>query len=146
MSILNRITTVKWNFDLQVAHKVLQFTSLLFVCSAMDSRELITFLSSSVEENIEITIERTYTKLPFDSFVRSSFHVCKDIWSPLIGEELNYKHEDQNKHDNFNLAIYWNALIYEFLVGHVPLNFLNFFSKFYSFQILRYGVKFLANE
>ena len=36
----------------------------------MDSRELITFLSSSVEENIEITIERTYTKLPFDSFVR----------------------------------------------------------------------------
>ena len=65
MSILNRITTVKWNFDLQVAHKVLQFTSLLFVCSAMDSRELITFLSSSVEENIEITIERTYTKLPF---------------------------------------------------------------------------------
>lgn len=86
MSILNRIATVKWNFDLQVARKVLQFTSLLFVCSAMDSRELITFLSSSVEENIEITIERTYTKLPFDSFVRSSFHVCKDIWSPLIGE------------------------------------------------------------
>lgn len=65
MSILNRITTVKWSFDLQVAHKVLQFTSFLFVCSAMDSRELITFLTSSVEENIEITIERTYTKLPF---------------------------------------------------------------------------------
>lgn len=71
----------------------------------MDSSELITSVSSSVEDNMEITIDRTYTQPSFD-LILYEFHVYKDIWSSLTGEELNCKHEDQNKHNKFALAIY----------------------------------------
>ena len=57
---------------------------------AKDSGELSNYLSSSAEDNIEITTDRTYSELSFDSFV-GGFHVYKDIWSLLIGEELNCK-------------------------------------------------------
>ena len=87
----------------------------------MDSGELITFLSSSVEDNKEITIYRTYSELLFDS-VLCGFHVCKDIWSPVIREELNCNLEDESKHNRLAVAIYRNTLVDEFVVGHVQMN------------------------
>lgn len=52
---------------------------------------------------MEITIDRTYSELSFDSFL-CGFYVFKDIWSPVIGEELNSKLEDENNHDRFTGA------------------------------------------
>ena len=48
-------------FDSQGVHKVLQVASLLFFFPAMDSGEVITFISDSVEDSIEITIDRAYS-------------------------------------------------------------------------------------
>lgn len=59
----------KCDFDLHVAHEVLELTSLLFVCPAMYNSELITYLSSAVEDNMEFTIDRTYSEVSFDSFL-----------------------------------------------------------------------------
>ena len=52
---------------------------------------------------MEIAIDRRYSELSFDSFV-CGFYVFKDIWSPVIREELNSKPEDDNNHDRFTEA------------------------------------------
>lgn len=52
---------------------------------------------------MEIAIDRRYSELSFDSFL-CGFYVFKDIWSPVIREELNSKPEDDNNHDRFTEA------------------------------------------
>ena len=94
----------------------------------MYNSELITYLSSSVEDNMEFTIDRTYSEVSFDSFL-CGFYVQKDIWTPFIGEELNCKREDQNKHNKFAVTIYQNTLVDEFVVGNVRICE-SFFLKF----------------
>ena len=51
---------------------------------------------------MEIAIDRRYSELSFDSFL-CGFYVFKDIWSPVIREELNSKPEESN-HDRFTGA------------------------------------------
>ena len=49
----------------------------------MISDGLITFLSSSVEDNIKIAMDRTYFELSSGSLARR-FHVYKDMWRLFI--------------------------------------------------------------
>ena len=52
-------------------------------------------LVSLPEKEIEIVIGHCFKEFSFDSYVRG-FHVYKDIWSPLIGEDpLDCCHEKE---------------------------------------------------
>ena len=61
---------------------------------------------------------KTYTqyKFEFESFI-TGHHVYKDIWTPVIGEELQCYMEDDNPHDRYAIKLVNknNAI-----VGHVP--------------------------
>jgi len=57
-------------------------------------------------------------------------HVYKDIWKPIIDEDLSVKKEDDNEHDCYVLAVIHNfdegkdeaeeMTVSEEIVGHVP--------------------------
>ena len=68
MFIWNKITVLKCNFNLQMAHEMLQFRCL-FACPAIDNSKPNIFLSSSVEDSTEVTIDRPRSGMSFDSFV-----------------------------------------------------------------------------
>ena len=44
------------------------------------------------------------------------FHVYQDVWTPFIGEVLNCRREEDNRHDRYAVAVYKSAEV----VGHVP--------------------------
>ena len=66
-------------------------------------------LLSSVENRIEIFIGNRFCEFSFHCYARG-FHVYKDVWSPLIGEEhLDCKHKEGNEH--YAVAVHSNGLI-----------------------------------
>ena len=83
----------------------------------------------SINQNIETILDNQIKiKLFFDSYVRG-FHVYKDVWSSLIGEEvLECFHEKENK--TFAVAVYRNDLSRRINVGHVPINISKLLVKF----------------
>ena len=50
-----------------------------------------------------------------DGMIRG-FHVYKEVWEPVIGEELQCSLDDANLHDPFAVAVVKNG----FTVGHLP--------------------------
>ena len=44
------------------------------------------------------------------------YHVYKDIWATVVGEEFPHQHEDGNRADPFAVAVVRG----EAIVGHVP--------------------------
>ena len=65
---------------------------------------------------------RNHVKFSFDSYVRG-YHVYKDVWSPLIGEEcFECRYEKGNEQDEFAIAVYLNDLCQDIIVGHIPHN------------------------
>ena len=55
------------------------------------------------------------------------FHVYKDEWSPLIGDELvEWKYEEGNEHDEYALAVYLNDQVNEKICHFIfPSQFLS---------------------
>ena len=60
--------------------------------------------------------------------VITGHHVYKDIWVPIMNEELVCEREPQNSHDQNAIKILKDGVI----VGHVPRNF----SKVFSYLLL----------
>ena len=56
------------------------------------------------------------TSFRIESSVRGH-HVYKDVWSPVIGDELLVQVEEHNTFDEFAMAVMKNSDV----VGHVPL-------------------------
>lgn len=57
--------------------------------------------------------------------------VYKDVWSPLIGEELSDpKHKEGNEYDKYAVLVHRNYLMNECIVGHMPLRFSKAVRKF----------------
>ena len=50
-----------------------------------------------------------------ESFARGH-HIYKTIWTPVIGEELEVKTEEDNNHDQHTVTIVKDGL----LIGHMP--------------------------
>ena len=44
------------------------------------------------------------------------YHVYKDIWATVVGEELPCQHEDGNRANSFTVAVVRG----EAIIGHVP--------------------------
>ena len=49
------------------------------------------------------------------SMVRG-YHVYKDVWDAVVGDELQCIRETSNRHDPFAVAVVKNMIV----VGHVP--------------------------
>ena len=54
-------------------------------------------------------------KYGFFSCIRG-FHIYKDVWEPIVGEELECKIEDNNEHDRHAVAVMKEDRV----VGHIP--------------------------
>ena len=50
-----------------------------------------------------------------ESIVRGH-HVYKAIWTPVIGEELEVRTEDDNEHDQHAVAVVKDGVV----IGHMP--------------------------
>ena len=60
------------------------------------------------------------TSFKIESSVRGH-HVCKDVWSPVIGDEFLFQVGEHNTFDEFAVAVMKNSDE----VGHVPRKILN---------------------
>ena len=58
---------------------------------------------------------RAPSSIEKESVVRGH-HVYKAIWTPVIGEELSLRAEDNNEHDNHAVAVLKGRNV----IGHVP--------------------------
>ena len=64
------------------------------------------------------------------TYVRG-FHVYQTVWSSIIVEKnLERRHEEKNKEDEFAIGVYRNDFQKESLVGHMPRNISKFVNKF----------------
>ena len=48
------------------------------------------------------------------------FHIYKDIWSPLVGEQIRCTREDGNPQDRYAVAVVKTTPVSTEIVGHVP--------------------------
>ena len=96
----------------------------------MNTSEVFSILMKSVNKEIEIVIDKQFTKVCFESYVHG-FHVYQTVWLPIIGEEkLECRHEVNNEEDEFLIGIYPNDLQNETLVRHMPQNLSKFVYQF----------------
>ena len=56
--------------------------------------------------------------------VTTGYHVYKDVWDPILNEELVGEREPQNAHDQNVIKLLKGGVI----VGHVPRHFFRVFS------------------
>ena len=55
----------------------------------------------------------------------------KEVWTPVLGEELSVKKEEGNSYDSYVVSIIMNANTdREEIVGHVPREYSKLFWKF----------------
>ena len=95
----------------------------------------------SIDKEIEIVIDNRFMKFCFESYGRG-FHVYQILWSPIIGEEnLECRHEEKNKEDEFAIGVYRNDFQKETLVGHMPRNISKFAYKFLKLPNLKLSCK-----
>ena len=50
------------------------------------------------------------------------FHVCKEVWKPILGEHLNLSHERKNLHDRYAIVAYKRlpGRLADSIIGHLP--------------------------
>ena len=58
-------------------------------------------------------------------------HICKNIWTPVVDEEMSCRREKGNVSDSYTVAF----IKYDVIVGHVPLQI----SAAYNLFVLRGG-------
>ena len=87
--------------------------------------------------NNEIEATVTYS---FLSGIRG-FHVCKEVWKPILRERLNLSHERKNLHDRYAIAAYKRlpGRLADSIIGHL-LREISRPTR--SFFLLRGGVAF----
>ena len=74
------------------------------------------------EVEIPICIEKNWILCQYKSFTRG-YHAYMNIWSPLVGEILQCRHEPSNEVDENAIAIIrTDSLQKESVFGHVPQN------------------------
>ena len=82
------------------------------------------------EINISIYIEKDWITCEYNSFARG-YHVCMNIWNPLVRETLKCRQEMSNEVGKNVVAIIrsdsWQK---ETIVGHVPQNIFKTCSMF----------------
>lgn len=66
----------------------------------------------------------------FDCFI-TGHHIYKDIWTPILQEELNCEREPSNQHDKYAVKVIKEGKT----VGHIP----QVFSKYCSLILLAGG-------
>ena len=84
-------------------------------------------LTKNIDPPIPVILVKvdTYT---LHSYVRG-YHAYMNIWNPKLGgNDVEVKHEVNNEHDKFAIAIFHSKRI----VGHVPKNLSKFFYQFLS--------------
>ena len=84
-------------------------------------------LLKNIDQRIPVILVKvdTYT---LHSYVRG-YHGYMNIWNPKLGDnDVEVKHEVNNEHDKFAIAICHSKKI----VGHVPKNLSKFFYQFLS--------------
>ena len=108
------------------------------------------------EVEIPICIEKNWNVYQYKSFTRG-YHAYMNIWSPLVGEILQCRHEQSNEVDENAIAIIrTDSLRKESIVGHVPQNisklcilFLKVPNTYYGgpwlpqFELLAFAIVFL---
>ena len=82
--------------------------------------------------DIPIVVENTFSVLKHHSYIRG-YHAYMNIWTPIIGDDnLLYKQERDNKHNENAIAILKCNGSGPRVVGHVPFCYSSLFMKFLS--------------
>ena len=98
-------------------------------------------LLKNIDQPIPVTLVKvdTYTLHPY---VRG-YHAYMNIWNPKLGDnDVEVKHEVNNKHDKFAIVIFHSKRI----VGHVPKILSKFFYQFLSLPNCTLVVKSQVKE
>ena len=84
-------------------------------------------LLKNIDQPIPVILVKVDTHT-LHSYVRGH-HAYMNIWNPKLGDnDVEVKHEVNNEHDKFSIAIFHSKRI----VGHVPKNLSKFFCQFLS--------------
>ena len=85
-------------------------------------------LLKNIDQPIPIILVKVDTYI-LHSYARG-YHAYMNIWNPKLGDnDAEVKHEANNEHDKFAIAIFHSKRI---VLGHVPKNLSKFFSQFLS--------------